>query len=242
MKNYKILYSIAWTLIPVLILFANAEKGFLTNPLIVLGIVLWIALNVFWIAKDLKKSEEEEVEIRVKSEEALHVFSDTEEVMDEEVEALIKPINKEEKPETTKKGWSYIGNAFGYCDSMVFKKSAENENGVLFSYVFGNFKPTDLTILAQAFPLTETEDSEKILTHFLNKYARKTQTEYVKEQMIIKENQWVRYCFKSAVKKKYQIEILAVNKNNYLHLIVLESLVGEQIKQLKNFLKHNYMN
>ena len=249
-KKYNIAYNIAWTIIPILFLFGNMGREYASNPLVWLGIVLWIIINIFLIVRTIKKSDVEEVVTQLKSEEIISDFSNTTESFDE-VDEVIKPLNNGEPvvEQAMEKNWINIHNAFSFRDkNMIFKATGRGKNGVLFSWSFGNYlQPTDITILVQAFPLVNPDDFNRIENHFLKSYSIKMQSDFTKGKLSIKHfdktyNEWSQFSFKNPEKKKHRLEIFVMNKNNFLHMIVLESVVGDQLKQLKNFLPICYNN
>jgi len=250
-KKYNIAYNIAWTVIPILLLFGNMGKEYASNPLVWLGIVFWIIINVFLIVRAIKKSDVEEVVIRSKSEEIISDFSNiTESFDDDEVVEIIRPLNNGEPvvEQTLEKNWVNIHNAFSFRNNnTIFQATSSGKNGVLFTWSFGNLQPTDITILVQAFPLVNPDDFNRIENHFLKSYSIKMQTDFTKGKLSIKHfdktyNEWSQFSFKNPEKKKHCLEVFVMNKNNFLHMIVLESVVGDQLKQLKSFLPISYKN
>jgi len=244
-KNYKIAYNIAWTLIPVFLLFGN-NKELRDNPLVWLGVFVWVIINVILIVRQLKKSEVEELVTHQKVEEIMDEFSNAVESIDDDIADIINPLNNGEPvvEHAIEKGWINIHDAFRYRrDNMIFRAASRGKNGILFTWAFGNLKPTDITILIQAFPLTNPEDYDKIVSHFLISCSKNKQT----GSSLVRSwegayDEWMRYSYKNPEKKKHCLDILVMNKNNFLHMIVLESMAGDQMRQLKNFLSLNYKN
>jgi len=125
--------------------------------------------------KDIEKKTVEESVTNLKIEEIFSDFSNITEVSDDEVAEIIKPLNNgepiEEQP--IENNFVNIHNAFCFRSNIIFKTSSREKNGVLLTIAYGGAKPTDITILIQAFPLTNPDDFSKIANHFLKSYWQK---------------------------------------------------------------------
>lgn len=237
-KNYNIVYNIVWTVVPLLFLFANISKEYAANPLVWLGVGVWVTINIILIIRSIYKSDAQDSTIQLKSDEIIEDFSNITKIIDGDIAELIKPLNdgKPVREQKIEKGWLNVHNAFSYRDNMIFRAKSR----IMFS--FGSLEPTSMTVLIQAFPLTDTDDYDKIVRCFLSSYSKKMKTDFTKNKLQIKNNEWSLFSFKSPENKKHHIDILIINKNNYLHTIVFESKIGYQMNQLLMFLSSGYKN